>query len=200
MSPPETAMLAQILVASGVLFFIAYVGNRLSFSNRFANALVTALIFAVFYGVLAYTVDTTVLPPELKEASRQAWLQIILTAASLVFVLDLVANLIHSPSARLSKFPERALPLVLGPAITARLWTDQVLTSDDPGRHVIGYRKAAPLSIWNSDAGPLRQARTMPPARAQGMRFRLPPETHTKCDPRTCHSPYQGPGVPREPR
>jgi len=87
-------MLAQILVASGVLFVIAYVGNRLSFSNRFANALVTALIFAVFYGVLAYTVDTTVLPPEFKEASRQAWLQIILTAASLVFVLDLVANLI----------------------------------------------------------------------------------------------------------
>ena len=94
MSPSETALITQVLISSGFLFGIAYLGNRLSFTNRFVNALVTALIFAVFYAGLAYTVDETVLPPELKEANRQTWLQMIVIAAGLVFVLDLVANFI----------------------------------------------------------------------------------------------------------
>jgi len=94
MSPSETAILTQVLAGSGVLFIIAYLGNRLSFSNRFVNALVTAVIFGVFYAALVYTVDTTVLPPELKEAGRKTWIQMILMAAGLVFILDLVANII----------------------------------------------------------------------------------------------------------
>ena len=94
MSPSETALITQVLISSGFLFGIAYLGNRLSFSNRFVNALITALIFAVFYAGLAYTVDQTVLPPEMKEATKDTWLQMILMAAGLVFVLDLVANFI----------------------------------------------------------------------------------------------------------
>ena len=69
MSPSETALMTQVLISAGFLFGIAYLGNRLSFSNRFVNALITALIFAVFYAGLAYTVDQTVLPPEMKEAT-----------------------------------------------------------------------------------------------------------------------------------
>jgi hypothetical protein len=92
MAPYETALLTQVLIGAGFLFGIAYLGNRLSFSNRFVNALITALIFAVFYAALAYTVDQTVLPPEMKEATQDTWLQMILIGAGLVFVLDLVAN------------------------------------------------------------------------------------------------------------
>jgi hypothetical protein len=92
MSPSETAIITQVLISSGFLFGIAYLGNRLSFSNRFVNAFVTALIFAAIYAGLAYTVDESVLPPELKEANRQTWLQMIVIAAVLVFVLDLAAN------------------------------------------------------------------------------------------------------------
>ena len=80
MSPSETALITQVLISSGFLFGIAYLGNRLSFSNRFVNALITALIFAVFYAGLAYTVDQTVLPPEMKEATQDTWLQMILMA------------------------------------------------------------------------------------------------------------------------
>ena len=94
MSASETALLTQVLVGSGLLFAIAYLGNALSFSNRFVNALVTAVIFFVIYAILAYTVDKTLLPPEFQEVSRETWLQIILMAAAIVFVLDLVANLI----------------------------------------------------------------------------------------------------------
>ena len=94
MSPSETALLTQVLAGAGVLFVIAYLGNRLSFSNRFVNAFVTALIFAVFYGALAYTVDTTVLPPEVQGASQRAWLHMIAMSAALVFVIDLIANML----------------------------------------------------------------------------------------------------------
>jgi hypothetical protein len=94
MSPSETALITQVLISAGFLFGIAYLGNRLSFSNRVVNALITALIFAVFYAALAYTVDQTVLPPEMKEATQDTWLQMILIGAGLVFVLDLVANFI----------------------------------------------------------------------------------------------------------
>jgi hypothetical protein len=94
MSASETALLANVLVGSGILFVIAFLGNALTFSNRFVNALVTALVFAIFYAALIYTVDTTVLPPELKEATRDTWVQMVLMAAGLVFVLDLIANFI----------------------------------------------------------------------------------------------------------
>ena len=49
MSPSETTLLMNVLVGSGILFLIAYLGNALTFTNRFVNALITALIFAVFY-------------------------------------------------------------------------------------------------------------------------------------------------------
>ena len=66
----------------------------LSFSNRFVNALVTAIIFAVFYGALAYGIDKTMLPAELQTASQETWIQMIVMGAILVFVLDLVANML----------------------------------------------------------------------------------------------------------
>src|SRR5512139_645712 len=98
MSASETALLTNVLVGSGILFVIAYLGNALTFTNRFVNALVTALIFAVFYGALIYTVDKTVMPPEVKEMTQDAWIQMILMAAGLVFILDLLANFISFSS------------------------------------------------------------------------------------------------------
>ena len=50
MSPAEQTFLVQVLIAAGVLFVIGFIGNVLSFSNRFVNALVTAIIFVLVYG------------------------------------------------------------------------------------------------------------------------------------------------------
>lgn len=102
MSPEETVLLTNVLVGSGILFIIAYLGNALTFSNRVVNALATAAIFAVFYGALIYTVDKTVMPSELKEASRQAWLQVVVIASGVVFLLDLTANFVSFKSRALS--------------------------------------------------------------------------------------------------
>lgn len=94
MSPAETAMLTKVLAGAGVLFFIAYIGNLLSFSNRFINALVTAIVFALIYAGIFYLVDQTMLPPEIKNMSQDTWLRLIGMSAVLVFILDFVANLL----------------------------------------------------------------------------------------------------------
>lgn len=94
MTPAETALITNVLVGAGIVFVIALLGNVLSFSNRFVNALVTAVLFALFYGALAYGIDKTMLPADLQSASQETWIQMIAMGAALVFVLDLVANMI----------------------------------------------------------------------------------------------------------
>ena len=136
MSPSETALITQVLISSGFLFGIAYLGNRLSFSNRFVNALITALIFAVFYAGLAYTVDQTVLPPEMKEATKDTWLQMILMAAGLVFVLDLVANFIS--------FNNRFVSALTTAVLFAVLFGAAAIYSSG------GIQKGVPLALHSS--------------------------------------------------
>jgi len=98
MSPAESALLIKVLIGAGILFVIGYIGNLLSFSNRFVNALVTAVVFAVIYAALYYTVDQAMLPPELANMSQETWLRMIGMAAVLVFVIDLIANMISFSS------------------------------------------------------------------------------------------------------
>lgn len=98
MSPAETALLMKILAGAGVVFVIAFLGNLLSFSNRFVNALVTAIAFAVIYAGLYYLIDQTMLPAELRNISQEKWIQMVATAAALVFVLDFIANMISFSS------------------------------------------------------------------------------------------------------
>lgn len=98
MSPAETALLTKILAGAGVLFVIAYIGNLISFSNRFANALVTAVVFALIYAGLYYVIDQAMLPPEVRAMSQETWLRMILMSAAVVFVLDLLANVLSFSS------------------------------------------------------------------------------------------------------
>lgn len=94
MSPADTALIMKVLAGSAVLFAIGYVGNLLSFSNRFVNALVTALVFGVAYAAMVYFIDKSTLPPDIAKLSQQQWVQMIGMAAALVFVIDLVANML----------------------------------------------------------------------------------------------------------
>lgn len=94
MSPIATAMLTKVLLGAGVLFVIAYIGNLLSFSNKLVNALVTAVVFAVVYAGLFYLVDQATLPADLREVTQETWIQVIAMSAVVVFVVDLVANML----------------------------------------------------------------------------------------------------------
>ncbi len=52
--PPDYSWLEPVLIASAVVFVVDLIGNVLSFSNRFVNALVTAIVFAAIFGGLTY--------------------------------------------------------------------------------------------------------------------------------------------------
>lgn len=117
MSLAVTSLLARTLIGAGILFIIAYLGNRITFSNRFVNALVTALVFAAFFGAFIFTVDTAVQPPELSEARQHAWLDMIAASAGLVFVIDLVANMLSFSNRLVSAFVTAAIFAVLFPLL-----------------------------------------------------------------------------------
>ncbi len=54
MLPAEYAWLQPVLIAAAVVFVVDLIGNTITFSNRFLNALVTAIVFALIFGALVY--------------------------------------------------------------------------------------------------------------------------------------------------
>ena len=86
---------------AGILFVIGLIGNVLSFSNRFMNALITAVIFMLVYGGLFYvalTSDQDELREQIGALSQEQLLVTIGVAGALVFVIDFVANMLSFQS------------------------------------------------------------------------------------------------------
>lgn len=52
--PDEYVWIEPVLIASIVVFFVDWIGNSITFSNRVINALVTAIIFGLIFGALTY--------------------------------------------------------------------------------------------------------------------------------------------------
>jgi hypothetical protein len=52
--PVQYSWLEPVLIAAVVVFFVDWIGNNITFSNRVINAFVTALIFGVIFGTLVY--------------------------------------------------------------------------------------------------------------------------------------------------
>ena len=94
MSEIETAFLMKVLIGAGILFVIGYIGNMLSFSNRFMNALVTAVVFALVYGALYFVIDQATLSTAAGNVSQEQWFKMVAISAVLVFVIDLIANML----------------------------------------------------------------------------------------------------------
>lgn len=94
--PAEYQHLEPTAIAAGVVFVVALIGNVLSFSNRFVNALVTAVLFGAIFGGLAFVTKAgpppgatpQFLPPEL------LWLELVLIGSAVVFVVDLIGNVL----------------------------------------------------------------------------------------------------------
>ncbi|MGD9786181.1 MAG: hypothetical protein AB7E80_00980 [Hyphomicrobiaceae bacterium] len=128
MSPASTAMLTQVLAGAGVLFVVAYIGNLMSFSNRFVNALVTALVFAAIYAGVFYLLDRGAMPAEVRHMSQDMWIRMIGMSAALVFVLDLVANMLS--------FSNRAMNALVTAVLFALLFGALMYMSGGMPAHV----------------------------------------------------------------
>ena len=52
--PPQYAWFEPVAVAAIVVFFVSWIGNKVTFSNTFLNALATSIVFALIFGIIAY--------------------------------------------------------------------------------------------------------------------------------------------------
>lgn len=50
--PDNLLWLEPVLIGAAIVFVLDLIGNMISFSNRFLNALTTAIVFAVVFGGL----------------------------------------------------------------------------------------------------------------------------------------------------
>lgn len=98
MLPANLQWLEPVLFFSAVVFVIGLIGNILAFGSRFVNALVTALLVAVVGGALNYHFFGDTAPKSFALDQALAWLEPVLVAAAVVFVLDLIGNLLSFES------------------------------------------------------------------------------------------------------
>jgi len=97
--PAEYAWAEPVLLAAVVVFVVGLIGNLLSFSNRFMNALVTAIVFiAIYVGLILGTHSEAPPSPVDFLPSAYAWLEPVLIAAAVLFVIDLIGNMLSFSS------------------------------------------------------------------------------------------------------
>jgi hypothetical protein len=53
--PEDMLWLQPVLIGAVIVFILDLIGNMISFSNRFMNALATAIVFAIVFGGLLYS-------------------------------------------------------------------------------------------------------------------------------------------------
>lgn len=95
--PADYHWLEPVLFFAVVVFVIGLVGNMLAFGNRFVNALVTAILVAIVGGALIFNFGGP--PPKtIAFGEAVAWLEPALIAAAVVFVLDLIGNMLSFES------------------------------------------------------------------------------------------------------
>jgi len=125
MSPEISNLIPPAVIGAAILFIIGYIGNLLSFSNRFVNALVTAIVFAAIYGGLSYYLffSGANLPPEVQQKLQETpefqnmtqnrMIQIVGVSAALVFVIDFIANMLSFSSRLMNAIMTSVVFLVL---------------------------------------------------------------------------------------
>ena len=92
--PKDLTWLEPVIVMSAVVFVVGLIGNILSFSSRFMNALVTAIIFGLLSGVLFYFMFKGEGMRTIAVSADMAWLEPVLVASAIVFVVDLIGNML----------------------------------------------------------------------------------------------------------
>ena len=97
--PAEYSWLEPVLMGGAVVFVVGLIGNVLSFSNRFVNALVTAIVFAaIFAGLIHFTKAPVAPSPISFLPAPYHWLEPVLLGAAVVFVVDLIGNILSFSS------------------------------------------------------------------------------------------------------
>ena len=86
---PQQVFYLIVLLGAVLVFVADSIGNRLSFSNRIANALTTALVWGALFIGLYFVLDMI----EIQLAgSLNGLYKLALTGAGIVFIADMIGN------------------------------------------------------------------------------------------------------------
>ena len=99
--PTEYLWLEPVIVAAVIVFVVDLIGNSLAYGGRLVNALATAAVFFVIFAALAYfglgklafSTEAVELP-SLFLPGDLLWLEPVIIATVLVFVVGLVGNIV----------------------------------------------------------------------------------------------------------
>ena len=123
--PDEYIWLEPVLVAAIIVFAVDLIGNSLAYSGRFVNAITTAAVFFVIFAALAYfglgklEVSTDAVEiPSLFLPEDYLWLEPVVIATAIVFVVSLVGNLMSFDNRFVNAVVTAILFLVVFGAVT----------------------------------------------------------------------------------
>jgi uncharacterized membrane protein len=131
--PAEYAWLEPVLVFSAIVFVIGLIGNILSFGNRFVNALVTALLVVIIGGALNYHFFGDTAPKTIALDQALAWLEPVLVAAAVVFVVDLIGNMLSFESRFVNALATALVFAVIFGALAFLAYKDGAMPVQLPG-------------------------------------------------------------------
>ena len=123
--PEEYVWLEPVIVAAVIVFAVDLVGNSIAYGGRLVNAFTTAIVFLLVFAALAYfglgklevstdavEIPTLFLPPD------YLWLEPVLIATAIVFVVGLVGNILSFQNRFMNAVATAIIFLVVFGAVT----------------------------------------------------------------------------------
>ncbi|NBC19977.1 MAG: hypothetical protein GVY06_02840 [Alphaproteobacteria bacterium] len=99
--PDQYVWIEPVIIAAIIVFVVDLLGNSLAYGGRLVNALATAVVFFIIFAALAYfglgkmevSTEAAELPSRFLPGDF-LWLEPVIIATGLVFVVGLVGNIV----------------------------------------------------------------------------------------------------------
>jgi len=123
--PNEYAWIEPVVVAALIVFAVDLLGNSLAYGGRLVNALTTAAVFFVIFAALAYfglgklqfSTDAAELPSRFLPGGF-LWLEPVIIATVLVFIVGLVGNILSFDNRLMNAFVTAVIFLLVFGVVT----------------------------------------------------------------------------------
>ena len=123
--PEEYIWLEPVVIAAIIVFAVDLVGNSIAYGGRLVNALTTALVFLLIFAALAHfglgklevSTDAAELPSRFLPG-EWLWLEPVLIATALVFVVGLLGNILSFENRFMNAVVTAVIFLLIFGAIT----------------------------------------------------------------------------------
>jgi len=123
--PDEYVWLEPVIVAAIIVFAVDLIGNSIAYGGRLVNAITTAIVFLIVFSALAYfglgklevSTEAAEIPSRFLP-DDYLWLEPVLIATALVFVVGLIGNILSFKNRFINAVATAILFLLIFAAVT----------------------------------------------------------------------------------